>query len=165
MRGIVAGIGALFGLLVCGGIALAAIADGESPSSRAALLEKQDFVQEIIRGGGVQENAPVILARRRRRRRKKKSSSSYVSTGGGSSIQVDPNTAEMKKLLMLPLLSREEAKAIIEYRKRDRIDTIEEILEIDGVKPSHYRIFKHLIVIREGGATEMEAATMVPQLQ
>jgi hypothetical protein len=165
MRSIVAGVGALLGLLVCDSVAPAAIAGGASPLSSAELLGRQGFIQESIRGGDVRENAPDILARRRRRRRKKKrSSGSYVSGGGGSAIQVDPNTADVKKLMMLPLLSRDEAEAIIEYRKKDRIDTHEEILEIDGVKPSHYRIFKHLIVIREEASGELGSATAASQL-
>jgi DNA uptake protein ComE-like DNA-binding protein len=163
MRGIVAGVGTLLGLLVCGGIALAAIAEGDSPISSTALFGKQDFVQEFNCGGAVCKNAPVILARRRRRKRKR-SSSSYASVSGENTIRIDPNTAELRNLMMLPLLTREEAKAIIKYRKMDRIDTPAEMLEIDGVKPSHYRIFKHLIVIREGEMVEMGAATAATRL-
>lgn len=164
MRGIVAGIGALLGLLVCCGVALAAIADGDSSLSRAALLGKRGFVQEFIRGGTVQENAPVILAKKKKSKKKKNGSGSDGSGGGGNTIQIDPNTADAARLMMLPLLTREEAEAIIEYRKKDRIDTPEEILEINGVQPSHYRIFKHLVVIREGTPGELGAATAVPRL-
>ena len=163
MRGIVVGIGALLGLLACGGIALAATAEGDSPLSRAALLGKQGFVQEFISGGAVQENFPTILAKKKKSKKKKDGSDSDFSSGGGNTIQIDPNTAEAAKLMMLPLLTREEADAIIEYRKKDRIDTPEEMLEIKGVQPSHYRIFKHLIVIREETPKETGIAT-VPQL-
>ncbi|MCX6339033.1 MAG: helix-hairpin-helix domain-containing protein [Candidatus Aureabacteria bacterium] len=148
MRGIVVSVGALLALLSCGGGAQAGVAGGDSALSRAALLGKQGFVQEFISAGTVQENAPIILAKRKKSK-KKSVTSSDVSAGGGGTIQIDPNTAEPDKLMMLPLLDREEAEAIIEYRKTNRIDTPEEMMEIKGVQPTHYRIFKHLIVIRE----------------
>lgn len=165
MRGIVAGIGALLGLLVCGGVAPAAIADGNLPLARAAFFGKRGFVQEVIRGGAVQENTPVILAKKRKSKKKKDSSGSDASGGGGSTVQIDPNAAEAERLMMLPLLTREEADAIVEYRKKNRIDTPEEMLEINGVQPSHYRIFKHLIVIREETPGELGAATAAPLLR
>lgn len=162
MRGIVAGVGALLGLLVCGSVAPAAVVVGDSPFSRAEFLGRQGFFHECIRGGAVREDAPVILAKKRKSKKKKGGSGSDVSGGGGNTIQVDPNTAEAERLMMLPLLTREEANAIIEYRKKDRIDTPEEMLEINGVQPSHYRIFRHLIVIREGAPVEKGVVTTEP---
>jgi len=148
MKAIIMGVGALLALLSCGGVAQAGVAGGNSPLSRAALLGKQGFVQEFISAGTVQENTPILLAKKRRWKRSGKGGS-VSSGGGGGAIQIDPNTAELERLMMLPLLTQEEADAIIKYRKKELIDTPEEMLEIEGVQPSHYRIFKHLIVIRE----------------
>jgi hypothetical protein len=166
MKGSIMGVGALLALLSCGGGAQASVAGGDSALSRAALLGKQGFVQEFISAGTVQENTPIILAKRKKSSKKKKSSTDEdVSGGAGGTIQIDPNTAEIEKLMMLPLLTREEAEAIIEYRKTNRIDTPEEMLEIKGIEPTKYRIFRHLIVIREeAGAGETKAATAAPQL-
>jgi len=162
MRGLIVIVGAILAILLCGGVAQAGAAGVDSPRSRAALLGRQGFAEEFIKAGAVQETAPILLAKRRKK--KKSDKGAYVSPGGGT-IQIDPNTAELEKLMMLPLIDREEAMAIIEYRKKNRIDTPEEMLEIAGIKPSEFRIFKHLIVIREEAApAEIQAATVAPQL-
>lgn len=169
MKGIIMGVGALLALLSCGGVAQAGVAGGDSARSRAALLGRQGFVEEFISAGNVQENTPILLAKKSwssAKRKKMRAKGSYVSKGGGGgAIQIDPNTDELKKLMMLPLLTQEEADAIIEYRKKERIDTPEEMLEIKGIQPSHYRIYKHLIVVREeAGLGEAEAEAAAPQL-
>jgi len=165
MGGIVVIVGAILTLLSCGGVARAGAAGVDSPLSRAALLGRQGFAEEFINAGTVQETAPILLAKKRKSSKKKKSSGTEGVSGGGGTIQIDPNTAKLEELMLLPLINREEAESIIKYRKTNRIDTPEEMLEIAGIEPSKYRIFKHLIVIREeAGPGEIQAATSTPQL-
>ncbi len=171
MRCIIVIVGALLALLSWGGVSQAGVAGGNQPLSRAAMLGEKGLVQQFISAGTVQENTPMLLAKKRRWKRSGKGGFAS-SAGGAGALQVDPNTAERTKLMMLPLLTPEEADAIIAYRLKERIDTPEEMLEINGVKPSHYRIFKHLIVIRaqevpkelQVATGEVGAATELTQL-
>ena len=90
---------------------------------------------------------PILLAKRRRKRRKKKSDTySWSSSSEERTVHIDPNTATLEELEVLPLVDTATAKAIIEHRPYRKP---EDLIKVPGVGHLKYSIFKKLIVIRE----------------
>lgn len=118
----------------CEGLALAGLAD----------LGVRGFSEPIISGGAAGGGAPMMLAKRRSRKKKKKEEMDFGERSGG--VRIDPNTAKLKELMVLPLVDEPTAQAIIANRP---YATAEDLSRVPEVGPSKYRIFKHLIEIKQ----------------
>ncbi len=118
----------------CEGLALAGLAD----------LGVRGFSEPIISGGAAGGGAPMMLAKRRSRKKKKKEEMDFGERSGG--VRIDPNTAKLKELMVLPLVDEPTAQAIIANRP---YATAEDLSRVPEVGASKYRIFKHLIEIKQ----------------
>lgn len=133
---IVAGVAwAVCAFLACEGLALAGLSE----------IGTRGFSEPVIGGG----SAPIMLAKKKKKKKKKKGDE---DAGGGGAVHIDPNTAKLRELMVLPLVDEPTANAIIAHRP---YKTAEDISKVPEVGPAKYRIFKHLIEVRQPeGATE-----------
>ena len=130
----------------CEGLALAGLAD----------LGVRGFSEPIISGGAAGGGAPMMLAKRRSRKKKKEEMDFGEKSGG---VRIDPNTAKLKELMVLPLVDEPTAQAIIANRP---YATAEDLSRVPEVGPSKYRIFKHLIEIKQPENAAPEIAPAAP---
>ncbi|MCX6357129.1 MAG: helix-hairpin-helix domain-containing protein [Candidatus Aureabacteria bacterium] len=93
--------------------------------------------------------APMLLAKKKKSTKKKKPKGKDVGDGGGGVVKIDPNTASEKDLTVLPLVDKNTAHAIVEYRKSHPFKTPDDLIAVPEVGPMKYRIFKHLIHIKD----------------
>lgn len=60
---------------------------------------------------------------------------------------ININTASLDKLLTLPGVGESKAKAIIEYRKENRFEVIEDIMKVSGIGQSVFDKIKEIITV------------------
>jgi hypothetical protein len=104
----------------------------------------QSFSSGLSVTSSVPENKPILLAKRR----KKKSVSRSYSYSSGATVRLDPNTATLEELMVLPLVDRKTAEAIIKNRPYEKPENLINVPEVGVCK---YRIFKSLIEIHDTG--------------
>jgi hypothetical protein len=112
---------------------------------------------EQIRGGPASEKAPLLLAKKKKSKKKKKKGEDEDVSAGGGGVKIDPNTAKLMELMVLPLVDEPTAQAIIAHRP---YKTADDLIKVPEVGPSKYRIFKHLIEVKQAeGAPAPEAGS------
>lgn len=67
-------------------------------------------------------------------------------TDGGSGL-IDLNTASLEELKTLPGIGDSKASAIIEYRKNTPFETIEDIMNVSGIKENSFQKIKDMIKV------------------
>jgi competence protein ComEA len=88
----------------------------------------------------------------------KESYTNYYSFNSGSQISISKqesvitgliniNTASLEELLSLPGIGESKAKAIIEYRKENRFEVIEDIMKVSGIGQSVFDKIKENITV------------------
>ncbi|MDD5557734.1 MAG: helix-hairpin-helix domain-containing protein [bacterium] len=131
------------GTLLVAALCVALTADsaaGQTPG--LAELGVRGLMEQSLSSGTEAGAAPVLLARRRRR---KKTTRTDSYSGVGEGIRLDPNTAKLKELMLLPLVDEPTARAIIAHRPYAEA---EDLARVPEVGPQKFRIFKHLIEVR-----------------
>lgn len=119
-------------------------------------LGARGFSDPIIGNGSAADNAPMMLAKKKSKKKKKKKDDEDAG-GGSGAVHVDPNTAKLSELMVLPLVDDKVAQAIIAHRP---YKSPEDLVNVPEVGPSKYRIFKHLIEIKQPEVSaEMPVAT------
>lgn len=151
---LVAGI--LCVLAVCVGLLPGVSASAVPAQSGLTALGTQGFSDPVIGGGCAADHGPMMLAKKKSAKKKKKSEDEAVG-GGSGSVHIDPNTAKLNELMVLPLVDKKVAEAIIAHRP---YKTADDLINVPEVGPNKYRIFKSLIEIKppEGAAPEASPA-------
>lgn len=145
--------GALCVLAAC---AVAFPTEVEAARQGIAALGDEGFVAPVIGGGFAADSAPMLLAKKKSKKKKKKGEED-VGGGGSTGVHVDPNTATVNELKVLPLVDEATAQAIIAHRP---YKTAEDLANVSEVGPVKYRIFKHLIEIRQPEGTSGATAAV-----
>jgi DNA uptake protein ComE-like DNA-binding protein len=133
-------------LAVCGVLLPAGTANAAPEKSDVALLGDHGFSAPIIGTGFAKDPAPMLLAKKKSSKKKKKKGDEEAASGSGGAVHIDPNTAKLSELKVLPLVDEQTAQAIIAHRP---YKTSEDLINVPEVGPSKYRIFKHLIEIKQ----------------
>lgn len=71
----------------------------------------------------------------------------YETQDSGNSALVNINVAKKEQLLGLPGIGEARADAIIEYRKNNRFNTIEDIMKVSGIKDAAFNMIKDMICV------------------
>ncbi|HOE26830.1 MAG: helix-hairpin-helix domain-containing protein [Candidatus Aureabacteria bacterium] len=144
--------GALCILAVC---AVALPTEAGAAGEGLAALGNEGFSAASIGDGFAAESAPMLLAKRKKKKKKKEDDG---AVGGGGSVRIDPNTASVSELKVLPLVDEATAQAIIARRP---YKAAEDLAAVPEVGPCKYRIFKHLIEVKQpedAGGTARDGA-------
>jgi hypothetical protein len=141
-------------LAVCGVLLPAGPANAAPAQSDVALLGDHGFSAPIIGSGSAMDPSPMMLAKKKSSKKKKKSDDD--AGGGSSAVHIDPNTAKLNELKVLPLVDEQTAQAIIAHRP---YKSAEDLINVPEVGPGKYRIFKHLIEIKQPEVTMAEVST------
>jgi len=143
-------------LAVCGVLLPAGPANAAPARSDIALLGDHGFSAPIIGSGSAVDTAPMMLAKKKSSKKKKKKSEDDATGGGSGAVHIDPNTAKLSELKVLPLVDEQTAQAIIAHRP---YKSPEDLINVPEVGPSKYRIFKHLIEIKQPEVSLSEVST------
>jgi hypothetical protein len=142
-------------LVVCGALLPADPANAAQARSDVALLGDHGFSAPIIGSGSAADPAPMMLAKKKSSKKKKKKGDDDAAASGSGALRVDPNTAKLSELKVLPLVDEQTAQAIIAHRP---YKSSEDLINVPEVGPGKYRIFKHLIEIKQPEGAASEAA-------
>lgn len=63
-------------------------------------------------------------------------------------IKIDINTADLKLLITLPGIGEQTALKIIEFRKENKFDSIEDIMKVNGISQKKFEKIKKIIEVR-----------------
>ncbi|MEI6633930.1 MAG: helix-hairpin-helix domain-containing protein [Chlamydiota bacterium] len=142
-------------LAVCGVLLPAGPVNASPARADVALLGDNGFSAPIIGSGSAMDTAPMMLAKKKSKKKKKKGDDDVAGDKSGA-VRVDPNTAKLSELKVLPLVDEQTAQAIIAHRP---YKSAEDLINVPEVGPSKYRIFKHLIEIKQPEVTLAEVST------
>jgi hypothetical protein len=149
--------GALCILAVC---AAALPTEAGAAGKGLAAIGDEGFSAPSIGGGFAAESAPMVLAKKKKKKKKK---GGDEGMGSGASVRIDPNTASVSELKVLPFVDEATAQAIIARRP---YKAAEDLAAVPEIGPCKYRIFKHLIEVRQpedaGGDAGNAAEEMAP---
>jgi len=144
---------ALFALVLLSGSLWAKEVVGNPVGSDMSKLEKGLFSRDLSGSEQRTGDVPLLIAKKRSKAKKKPAAGDTSSTAGGdnTTVSIDINKATEKQLTVLPLVDKDLAKAIVTYRQEHPFKVPEDIMNVPGVGPSKYRIFKHLIKVEQPG--------------
>ncbi|MCX6355506.1 MAG: helix-hairpin-helix domain-containing protein [Candidatus Aureabacteria bacterium] len=141
---------ALFAIMLLSGSLWAKGMLGNPAGSDMTKLEESFFSRNFSGSEQGSSDVPLLIAKKKSKG-KKKAAEVETSSPGGGTVSLDINKATEKELTVLPLVDKDLAKAIVTYRQAHPFKAPEDIMNVPGVGPAKYRIFKRLIKVGQPG--------------